>query len=198
MAVSYRNTPMQDLTSGSISKHLITTGSYMLITMVFQTLYFLADLFWVGRLGKEAVAAVSIAGNLTFIVVAITQMLAVGTTTLVSHAAGQRNHQRALLVFKQSLGLSAIVGLIFLIGSLAIRDAYSATLGADAATVAMSRDFLFWFLPAMSLQFGMVAMGAALRGTGNFRPGMIVQTGTIIINIVVSPLLMFGWIGPAL
>ena len=36
-------------------------------------------------------------------------------------------------------------------------------------------------------------MGAALRGTGNFRPGMIVQTATVIINIVLAPVLIFGW-----
>ena len=82
---------MQDLTTGSISKHLLTTASFMLVTMVFQTLYFLVDLYWVGHLGKEAVAGVGVAGNLTFIVLAVSQMLGVGTTTLVSHAAGQRN-----------------------------------------------------------------------------------------------------------
>ena len=40
----------------------------------------------------------------------------------------------------------------------------------------LAADYLLWFIPAMSLQFGMVSMGAALRGTGNFRPGMVVQT----------------------
>ena len=69
---------MEDLTTGSISRHLLKTTSFMLVTMVFQTLYFLVDLYWVGRLGKEAIAGVGIAGNLTFIVLAITQMLAVG------------------------------------------------------------------------------------------------------------------------
>ena len=48
-------------------------------------------------------------------------------------------------------------------------------------------------VPAMALQFLMVAMGAALRGTGNFKPGMIVQTATVIINIVLAPILIFGW-----
>ena len=55
---------MQDLTTGSITRHLLKTASFMLVTMIFQTLYFLVDLYWVGRLGKEAVAAVGIAGNL--------------------------------------------------------------------------------------------------------------------------------------
>src|SRR6266545_6806889 len=82
---------MQDLTTGSLTRHLLKTTGFMLVTMIFQTLYFLIDLYWVGRLGKEAVAGVGIAGNLTFIVLAVTQMLGVGTTTLVSHAAGQRN-----------------------------------------------------------------------------------------------------------
>jgi putative MATE family efflux protein len=45
----------------------------------------------------------------------------------------------------------------------------------------------------MALQFGLIAMGSALRGTGNFRPGMIVQTATVILNIVLAPILVFGW-----
>src|SRR5262245_65470776 len=101
---------MQDLTTGSITRHLLKTASFMLVTMVFQTLYFLIDLYWVGRPGKEAVAGVGIAGNLTFIVLAISQMLGVGITTLVSHAAGQTDHGRALLVFNQSQVLSVVVG----------------------------------------------------------------------------------------
>src|SRR6266581_2184616 len=85
---------MQDLTTGSVSRHLLKTTSFMLVTMVFQTLYFLIDLYWVGRLGKEAVAAVGIAGNLMFISLAVSQMLGVGATTLVSHAAGRKDHER--------------------------------------------------------------------------------------------------------
>jgi putative MATE family efflux protein len=45
----------------------------------------------------------------------------------------------------------------------------------------------------MALQFPLVVMAAALRGTGNFKPGMVVQTATVILNIVLAPALMFGW-----
>jgi putative MATE family efflux protein len=186
---------MQDLTTGSISKHLLTTASFMLVTMVFQTLYFLVDLYWVGWLGKEAVAGVGVAGNLTFIVLAVSQMLGVGTTTLVSHAAGQKNAARALLVFNQSQVLSMLVGALFLIVSMIFRTSYARALSADDATAALAADYLLYFLPAMGLQFGMVAMAAALRGVGNFRPGMVVQTATVIINMVLAPLLMFGYAG---
>ena len=81
-------TPVQDLTTGSLTGHLLKTTSFMLVSMVFQTLYVLIDLYWVGRLGTDAVAAVGLSGNLMFIVLAATQMLGVGTTTLVSHATG--------------------------------------------------------------------------------------------------------------
>ena len=60
-------------------------------------------------------------------------------------------------------------------------------------TARLAGDYLLWFIPAMALQFPIVAMGAALRGTGNFKPGMVVQTATIIINIVLAPFLIFGW-----
>ena len=79
---------MQDLTTGPVTRHLLKTSSFMLVTMMFQTLYFLVDLYWVGHIGTDAVAAVGLAGNISFIVLALTQMLGVGTTTLVSHAAG--------------------------------------------------------------------------------------------------------------
>ncbi len=184
---------MQDLTTGSVTRHLLKTSGFMLVTMVFQTLYFLVDLYWVGRLGKEAVAGVAIAGNLSFVVLAITQMLGVGITTLVSHAAGQKDRDRALLVFNESLLLSAIVGVLFLAIGMALRLPYVHALAADARTAELAADYLLWFIPAMSLQFGLVSMGAALRGTGNFKPGMIVQTASVILNIVLAPILIFGW-----
>src|SRR5262245_15890871 len=185
---------MEDLTTGSIARHLLKTTGFMLVTMVFQTLYFLVDLYFVGRLGKEAIAGVGIAGNLTFIVLAITQMLAVGTTTLISHATGRKERENAQLVLTQSLLLAAFIGMVFLTVVTTLRDAYVNALSPDPLSGRRAIEYLSWFIPAMALQFPMVVMGAALRGTGNFRPGMIVQTATVIINIVLAPTLMFGWL----
>jgi putative MATE family efflux protein len=186
---------MQDLTSGSLTGHLLKTTSFMLISMVFQALYVLVDLFWVGRLGTDAVAAVGISANLSFVVLAISQMLGVGTTTVVSHAAGRKEHVEATHLFNQSQVLSMVAGVVFLAVAMALRTTYAAALSADAGTQALTEEYLLWFIPAMALQFAIVAMGAALRGTGNFKPGMIVQTGTVIVNIVLAPVLIFGW-GP--
>jgi len=184
---------MQDLTTGSITRHLLKTTSFMLVSMVFQTLYFLVDLYWVGHLGKEAVAGVGVAGNLTFIVLAVTQMLAVGTTTLVSHAVGTKDKARATLVFNQSLTLGAVVAILFLAIGMGVRTTYAEALSADRETARLAQEYLLWFIPAMALQFGIVGMGAALRGTGNFKPGMIVQTATVVLNMLCAPFLIFGW-----
>lgn len=186
---------MQDLTTGSLSGHLIKTTSFMLVSMIFQTLYVLVDLFWVGRLGTDAVAAVGISANLSFIVLAISQMLGVGTTTMVSHAAGRQEHERATFLFNQSQVLSMTAGVAFFAVAMFYRTAYAAALSADAAMQEQAERYLLWFTPAMALQFAMVAMGAALRGTGNFKPGMVVQTGTVVLNMVFAPVLIFGW-GP--
>lgn len=110
------------------------------------------------------------------IVLAVTQVLAVGTTTAISHAAGQRDHARAPRVFKQSIVLSAFVGAIFLIVAMALRGAYARALSADAATAALAEAYLQWFLPAMALQFFMslfmpvvaLSMGAAPVAGQNF------------------------------
>ena len=184
---------MNDLTTGSLTRHLLKTTSYMLVTMLFQTMYVLVDLYWVGRLGTEAVAAVGISGNLLFVVLAATQMLGVGTTTLVAHAVGRRDQARANLVFNQAQVLSTVVGVIFLAIALSTKQLYAETLSADALTRDLTEQYLVWFIPSQALTFLLVAMGAALRGTGNFRPGMIVQTATVIINIVLAPVLIFGW-----
>ena len=185
---------MHDLTTGPISRHLLKTTSFMLVTMLFQTLYFLVDLYWVGRLGKEAVAAVGISGNLMFIVLALTQMLGVGTTTLVSHAAGRKDRARALLVFNQALVLSVLAGAVFFALAMSLRTAYARGLSADAETATLAGEYLKWFLPAVALQFAMVSMGAALRGIGNFKPGMVVQAATVILNMILAPFLIFGWV----
>jgi putative MATE family efflux protein len=165
----------------------------MLVGMIFQTLYFLVDLYFVGRLGKTAVAAVSLSGNLMFLVLALTQTLGVGTTALVSHATGRKNRDDARLIFNQSQVLSLVVGALFFAIMLAVRDRFARGQSADPETARLAGEYLAWFVPSLVAQFAMVATGAALRGIGDFKPGMYVQSATVVVNIILAPVLMFGW-----
>ena len=185
---------MNDMTKGPVAGHVMRLASFIAVSTAFQTLYFLADLYFVGRLGKEAVAGVSLAGTVTFLVLALTQSLGVGATSLVAQALGRKDRDQAELVFNQSLILSSVTGFIFGLVFFALRNAYSERFSADAATATQAEQYLNWFIPALFLQFPMVAMGAALRGMGDMKVPTMIQIGTLVINIVLAPTLMFGWI----
>ena len=184
---------MQDLTEGSIPKHLLRLAIPIMVGMIFQTLYFLVDLYFIGQIGDAAIAGVSAAGNVQFIVMALTQVLGVGSMALIANAAGRKDPDDANLVFNQSILLATTCALATLLGGYGLTRFYMGTLGADAATTAAGSSYLYWFLPGMALQFALVAMGSALRGTGIVKPTMIVQVATVLLNVVLSPILIAGW-----
>ncbi|MEO7773669.1 MAG: MATE family efflux transporter [Steroidobacteraceae bacterium] len=185
---------MKDFSQGSIRRHLIGMAAPMAAGMVFQTLYYLIDLYFVARLGDAAIAGVSAAGNLTFITLAMTQVLGVGTIALVAQAVGRKDRGDANLVFNQSLLLSAACALITLLGGYPLVRPYMEFISADRATAAAGTTYLYWFLPAMALQFAFVAMSSALRGTGIIKPAMIVQALTVILNALLAPVFIAGWL----
>jgi putative MATE family efflux protein len=185
---------MQDMTRGPVAGHVARLAGFIAVSTAFQTLYFLADLYFVGKLGKEAVAGVSLAGTVTFLVLALTQSLGVGATSLIAQSLGRKDRDHAERVFNQSLILSSITGLIFGVVFFALRNEYCERFAADAPTAVQGGQYLNWFIPALFLQFPMVAMGAALRGMGDMKIPTLIQIGTLVINIVLAPTLMFGWI----
>ena len=186
---------MKDLTQGSVTKHLLQMTAFLAISMVVQTLYLLADLYWVGRLGKEAIAAVGVAGNFTMVVLALTQMLGVGTTTLISQATGRKDQPQAELVFNQSFVMSLIVAALLGIFSFLLRNVYCDSLSADAVTASLAKSYLVWFIPGLLLQFPLVALGSALRATGIIKPTVGFQVLSVVLNMILAPLLIFG-VGP--
>jgi MatE protein len=186
---------MKDLTQGSVTRHLLHMSAFLAMSMVVQTLYLLADLYWVGHLGKEAIAAVGVAGNITMIVLALTQMLGVGTTTLISQAAGRKDQPHAELAFNQSFVMSIVIASALGVVGFILRPAYCDWLSADAETATLAKAYLLWFLPGLLLQFPLVALGSALRATGIIKPAVGFQVLSVLLNIVLAPLLIFG-IGP--
>jgi len=112
---------------------------------------------------------------------------------VISHAVGRRDQAQARHLFNQAIALSVCVAIAFLGVGLALNAPFSNAIAADAGTARLSARYLGWFIPAMALQFPMVAMGAALRATGNFTPSMLVSSVTVIINMALAPVLIFGW-----
>jgi putative MATE family efflux protein len=185
---------MKDLTKGSVGGHILQLSLFIAMSTTVQTLYFLADLYFVGKLGKEAIAGVALGGNLMMLVLALTQSLGVGATALIAQAMGGQDRPRAERLFNQALVLSNLVGLTFGAAVFALRHAYCRWLAADATTAALGVQYLDWFVPALFLQFPLVAMSAALRGVGDLKVPTLIQVATVVLNIVLAPTLMFGWL----
>jgi putative MATE family efflux protein len=187
---------MRDLTQGSITRHLLGMAAFIAVGLIVQTLYFLIDLYFVSRLGKEAVAGVSAAGASWMLAIAASQIIAVGSLSLIARAMGARSPDDARLVFNQSLGLALVFGVVTLslgwtVGALALGG-----LGADPATTAAGRAYLFAFVPALALMFPTAAISAGLRAAGVVGPPMAIASASIALNALLAPMLIAGW-GPA-
>jgi len=184
---------MRDLTQGAIARQIMAMAVPIFAGMLLQTLYYIVDLYFVSRLGDTAIAGVSAAGNLAFVVFALTQMLGVGVVALMSQAVGRKDAVEANRVFNQALLLALVCAALTLLCGYVGMRAYMAKLAADAATGRSGMTYLSWFLPGLALQFALVAMGSALRATGIVQPTMIVQGLTVLLNVMLAPVLIAGW-----
>ncbi len=184
---------MKDLTQGSIVRNILGMAAPMAAGMIFQTLYFLVDLYFVAGLGDAAVAGVGAAGTLMFVIMALTQVLGVGAVALIAQAVGRRDQGDANLVFNQSVLFAFACSLATLVGGYALAGAYVGSIAADAATQAEGVAYLYWFLPGLALGFAQVVMGSALRGTGIVKPTMLIQAMTVLLNTLLAPILIAGW-----
>ena len=115
------------------------------------------------------------------------QTLGVGTTALIAHATGRKDPGAARLVFNQSQVLSLVVGMLFFVVMMALRGWFARVQSADPETARLAGEYLTWFIPALAGQFAMIATASALRGIGDFKPGMIMQTATVVLNAGLAP-----------
>jgi putative MATE family efflux protein len=184
---------MKDLTQGSIMRQLIAMAVPIALGMLFQTLYLLVDLYFVSGLGDTAIAGVSSAATAGMVIMALTQMLGVGTVTLISHAVGRKDQPAANLVFNQSVLLSAVCGVLVCAAGFLLSEPYLRLIAADPAVVAAGTTYLYWYTPGLALQFALVALSSALRGTGIANPTMVVQMLTVVLNTILAPILISGW-----
>lgn len=182
-----------DLTQGSITRKLLGMAAFIGIGLVFQTLYFLIDLYFVAGIGPSAIAGVGLAGNAFFLVMAAAQMVGVGALSLSARAIGGKRIDEADAVFRQSMILSLGLSLLTLVAGYSLAGGGLRLLSADSATAGQGLHYLQGFLPALALMFPNNAMASALRAAGVVRPTMLVQSGTVVLNAILAPVLIAGW-----
>jgi len=170
---------MQDLTQGPVSRQVLAMAAPIAVGMIFQTLYFLIDLYFVGRLGTTPSPGSAPRATLRFVVMALTQVLAVGTVaSRVTRRGSSRPAGRQPGLQPEHLpgGDRRADGARRRLR--AHLRFYMHYMAADAATAAAGTTYLAWYLPGLALQFAVVGMASALRGTGIVKPTMLVQVLT--------------------
>ena len=113
-----------DLTKGPILNTLIRLAVPVTVSMVMFTLYLMVDLYFVGRLGPDAVAALAISSNAFFIHLGFSTILGTGGMVLIAQAFGRKDVNQAAQVFKQSILMALIIGILETVVGLLIAPSY--------------------------------------------------------------------------
>jgi putative MATE family efflux protein len=190
---------VKDLTQDSIFRHVLTMAVPAVVTMLVQAGHQIVMLYFVSRIGSDAVASVSAAGNVGFIVGACAQILNVGTLALVAHSAGRADLRDINFLLNQAFGLSLGCAFATVCIICAAAPLYMGTISRDEAVVGMGVRFLWWVSPAFALLFPMTAISATLRGLGVVSAPMFIYASTVVLDAAFSAILIpgRGWI-PAL
>ena len=185
---------MHDLTKGPITPHLIRLATPMAAGMIFQTLYFLVDLYFVARLGDAAIAGVSAAGNVQFIIMALTQVLGVGTMALDRAAVGPQGRADANLIFNQSRLLARSARALTLVARLRAvalvprRRSAPTRRRSKPVSRTCTGSCRAW---RCSSRWWRWARRCAAPASS--KPTMVVQVLTVVLNAVLAPMLIAGW-----
>ncbi len=186
---------MKDLTQGRIDVHLIRMSGAFLLNMLMGVLFSLGNIYWLGRLGAQAQAAVTLSGIPMMLLLTLMPVISMGAGILIAHAVGAKDQVRANRIFNEAFGASLIA--ITLIGTVAWmnREAFGRLMTTDTETAALIATYTRWFIPSIVVQLPLFVLAGALEFTGNVRAGTIAQSATVVLNAILTPILMFGWLG---
>ncbi len=182
----------RDLTQGPIGSHLIALAVPAAMGMIFNTLYNLTDFWFAGMLSDNALAGVSIAGSVFFLIIGGSIGMQTGTTAMVAAEVGKGNTSTVIDWVDQATGLGIVISLLCLIGGLFVADPLIAFLGADADVQPYAKKYVIIVLwGCITFVLAGVAAGAlmALGDTASNRNALAVG---LIANFILNPLLIFG------
>lgn len=183
------------LTEGSILKSLVSLSLPIIFINILQTAYQLTDTFWVGRLGTDAVAAVSISFPIIFFIISLGIGLGIAGTILVAQYAGMQDQKTVNYTAAQTFLMVIIVSLFLGFLGYFLSPYMTALMTDDADVFGPADSYMKISFLGLVFMFTYMVFQSLLRGVGNVRTPMYVVLGTVLLNLVLDPLLIFGY-GP--
>ena len=185
----------QDFTTGSLNRSIILLAIPMVLEMVLESLFAVVDVFWVSRLGPNAIATVGLTESVLTLVFAVGLGLSMSTTAMVARRIGEKDANGAAISAVQAiiLGLiaSAALGLPFFF----LAPKLLATMGATPAIIASGTGYTRIALGGSGVVLMLFLNNAIFRGTGDAAIAMRLLWVSNILNLVLDPILIFG-LGP--
>lgn len=163
--------------------------------MVLQTTLELVDLFWVGKLGTAAVAALSLANSLFWMLFTLSDMITISTLSLVARYRGAGDDEGVKTVARHSFWLAVLLSALVMLLIFIFGDYLITLYHVETEVHAMALLYLRVIGISYFFAFTGMALGACLQGVGDTRTPMIILVVTNIINIILDPLLIFGLLG---
>ena len=189
----------KDLTTGSITGNLISLTLPMMLGIISMVAFNLIDTYFVGKLGEKELAALSFTFPVIMVVFSIIQGLGIGATALIAKSIGKDNWKKAARETTDSIALTLLLTGLFVIVGLLTIDPTLRLLGADGETAAMSKEYMqIWFFALFFVSVPFVG-NSAIRATGDAKTPTYIMLFAVIINAILDPILIFGYLGfPAL
>jgi putative MATE family efflux protein len=188
-------TNREHITSGSLRKAIWKIALPTYGAFLTHDLMGTVDMLFVGRLGAGAVAAVAISGAVFGIIMMLSQGITSGTTALVANAVGRGDRSTANLVVGQSVLLASVVGVGIALIGVPIAAPALRIMGANEEVVGLGTGYFQITTAGALLMVLTMALGSSLRGTGDARtPFRAMVTGNIV-NAILDPIFIFGWLG---
>jgi putative MATE family efflux protein len=185
----------QDYTEGSLSRAIILLSIPAVLEMVMESVFVIADIYFVSRLGPDAVATVGLTESVITVIYAIALGLGTATTSMVSRRIGEKNNHAASVTAFQAILLGLAISLLIGIpGAFFASDLLDA-MGASPKIVNDLAGYARIMLAGNAVIMMLFIINAIFRSAGDAAVAMKVLWLGNIINIILDPCLIFG-LGP--
>ncbi|WP_458186934.1 MATE family efflux transporter [Haladaptatus sp. NG-WS-4] len=191
--------PSGSITEGGLVRPMFELAWPIVAIQLLQVMYNVADTFWLGRLSSDAVGAMSIAFPLIFLLISIAGGFTTAGSILVAQYTGAKSEGSAGKVAGQILTFVTLLSVVLATIGYFLTDPMLAVMPSQGATteevVPLAGYYMEVFFLGLPFLFGFFVFSALMRGYGNTRTPMRIMFVSVVINVVLDPVLIFG-LGP--